>query len=290
MQIQEQTQQQLNYERITQAIEYIRLHFRQQPGLEEIAHAVHLSPAHFQRVFTEWAGTSPKKFLQYISLDHAQKVLRDSSSHSTLLDATMETGLSSTSRLHDLFVQMEGMSPATYKNGGQNLIIHYHFTESPFGQLLIASTDKGICYMAFEKHRQTGLQNLVSHFPAATFQEKTDIMQQKALHIFETDKTALSKIKLDLKGTPFQLKVWGALLRIPMGQRTTYGAVAKAIGQPGASRAVGTAIGNNPICFLIPCHRVIQATGVIGGYKWGSVRKTAILGWESAIMADLPTD
>lgn len=282
-----QTQQQMNYERIAQSIEYIQRNFRQQPSLEKIAQAAHLSPAHFQRLFTEWAGTSPKKFLQYISLDHARKILRNANSTNTLLDATMDTGLSSTSRLHDLFIQMEGMSPAEFQSGGRSLIIHYHFAESPFGQLLIASTDKGICYMAFEPEREKGLQNLIGYFPAAALQEKTDSLQQAALKVFGQDWTQLPKIKLHLKGTPFQLKVWETLLRIPMGKWTTYGAVADAIGQSGASRAVGTAIGHNPICFLIPCHRVIQATGAIGGYKWGPVRKTALLGWETAQIADL---
>ncbi|MBI1223443.1 MAG: methylated-DNA--[protein]-cysteine S-methyltransferase [Bacteroidetes bacterium] len=274
------SQNQIDYQRIAEAIEYIQTHFKAQPDLNEVAEKVHLSPAHFQRLFTDWAGTSPKKFLQFISLSHAKKILKEE--QATLFDTALDTGLSSTSRLHHLFVSIEGMTPAEYKNGGKNLQIHYRFAESPFGKLLIASTSKGICSMTFEADEKTALQNLQAKFPNATLERKTDVMQQHALAIFQNDWSQLNKIKLHLKGTDFQLKVWEALLQIPMGSLSTYGKLAAQIGSPTASRAVGTAIGSNPIAFLIPCHRVIQSTGNIGGYMWGSTRKTAIIGWEAA--------
>ncbi|BFG71227.1 methylated-DNA--[protein]-cysteine S-methyltransferase [Sediminibacterium sp. KACHI17] len=273
-------QQQLNYDRIAEAITYIRDHFRTQPSLDELAAKVHLSPFHFQRLFTEWAGTSPKKFLQYISTEHAKQLLKEQ--QATLFDTAIEVGLSGTGRLHDLFINIEGMTPAEYKNGGQQLNIHYSFAESPFGNLIIASTPKGICYMAFEDGEARALDDLQEKFPNATYLRKLDLLQQNALFIFQNDWTQLSKIKLHLKGTDFQLKVWDSLLKIPMGKLSTYGAIATHVGNPAASRAVGTAIGSNPVAFLIPCHRVIQSSGQIGGYMWGPVRKTAIIGWEHA--------
>lgn len=271
-------QNQLNYNRIAEAIEYIKTNFKSQPSLEKLAEKVHISPAHFQRMFTEWAGTSPKKFLQFISVEHAKKILKEE--QATLFDTAFETGLSSTSRLHDLFVNIEGMTPAEYKNGGKNLYINYSFAESPFGNVIVASTPKGICYMAFEENEEMALNNLQTKFPNASFQRKLDLMQQNALFIFQNDWNKLNEIKLHLKGTDFQLKVWESLLKIPMGGLSTYGNLAEKIGNPNASRAVGTAIGNNPVAYLIPCHRVIQSTGKFGDYMWGNTRKTAIIGWE----------
>lgn len=273
-------QQQFNYNRIAEAIEYIKNNFKSQPDLDEVAGQVHLSPFHFQRLFSEWAGTTPKKFLQYISIEHAKKLLKEQ--QSTLFEAAYETGLSGTGRLHDLFINIEGMTPAEYKNGAKNLLINYSFAESPFGNLLVASTSKGVCYMAFDKDETHALNDLIQKFPNAAFQRKSDGIQQNALSIFQNDWSRLPEIKLHLKGTGFQLKVWETLLKIPMGQLSTYGSIAEQIGQPNASRAVGTAIGSNPVAFLIPCHRVIQSSGNIGGYMWGNTRKTAIIGWESA--------
>jgi AraC family transcriptional regulator, regulatory protein of adaptative response / methylated-DNA-[protein]-cysteine methyltransferase len=277
-----ETQDKLNYDRIADAIAYIKTNFKDQPNLDEIAEKVHLSPFHFQRLFNEWAGTSPKKFLQYTTVEHAKKLLKES--QTSLFEAAIETGLSGTSRLHDLFVNIEGMTPAEYKNGGKNLTINYSFAESPFGNILVASTEKGICYMAFYGDEETALETLQSHFEQATFVRKLDILQQNALFIFQNDWSKLKQIKLHLKGTDFQLKVWETLLKIPMGQLTTYGSVAQQIDKPSASRAVGTAIGSNPVAFLIPCHRIIQSSGNLGGYMWGTTRKTAIIGWESAKM------
>lgn len=272
------TQPNIDYNRIAEAIEYIRNNFRLQPNLDEVAAQVHLSPAHFQRLFTEWAGTSPKKFLQYISVEHAKKILEKE--RATLFDTAFETGFSSTSRLHDLFVNIEGMTPAEYKNGGKNLSINYSFAQSPFGPLIVASTPKGVCYMAFEEDEDKALNDLKLKFPNAVFRRTLDLIQQNALFIFQNDWNKLSEIKLHLKGTDFQLKVWETLLKIPMGRLSTYGSIAGSMGNPNASRAVGTAIGSNPVAFLIPCHRVIRSTGMFGGYMWGATRKTAIIGWE----------
>lgn len=272
------TQENINYNRIAEAIEYIKANFKKQPNLDEVAEKVHLSPFHFQRLFSDWAGTSPKKFLQYISLEHAKKLLKEN--QATISESAYETGLSGTSRLHDLFVNIEGMTPAEYKNGGKNLFINYSFAESPFGNIIVASTKKGVCFMAFAEDETIGFEDLKHKFPNATLDRKLDLVQQNALFIFQNDWSKLSEIKLHLKGTDFQLKVWEALLKIPMGQLFTYGSIAQQIEKPNASRAVGTAIGSNPVAFLIPCHRVIQSSGKFGGYMWGSTRKTAIIGWE----------
>jgi AraC family transcriptional regulator of adaptative response/methylated-DNA-[protein]-cysteine methyltransferase len=273
-------QQTINYNRIAAAIAYIAQNFKDQPNLDIVAAKVSLSPFHFQRLFTEWAGTSPKKFLQYISVAHAKQLLKES--QTTLFATAHETGLSGTSRLHDLFVNIEGMTPAEYKNGAKNLIINYSFSESPFGDIIVASTKKGICHMAFYTNEETAFLEMKYHYPNAQFLQITDSLQQAALLIFNQKGSQLPQIKLHLKGTDFQLKVWETLLKIPMGQLATYGAIAQQIEKPNASRAVGTAIGKNPVAFLIPCHRVIQATGALGGYMWGTTRKTAIIGWESA--------
>jgi AraC family transcriptional regulator of adaptative response/methylated-DNA-[protein]-cysteine methyltransferase len=274
------TQQNINYERIAEAIDYIRLNFKTQPNLDEVAEKVNLSPFHFQRMFTEWAGISPKKFLQYLSLDYAKTILKEH--QATLFDAAYETGLSGTGRLHDLFVNIEGMTPAEYKNGGLALTINYSFAESPFGNIIVASTQKGICYLAFADDNDDAFKQLHARFPNAAYNQVVDMAQQNALFIFKKDWSQLSGIKLHLKGTSFQLKVWEALLKIPVGGLHTYNTVARSVALPNASRAVGSAIGANPIAFLIPCHRVIKSTGEFGQYHWGANRKTAIIGWEAA--------
>ncbi len=271
-------QQNINYNRIAEAIAFIKTNFKGQPNLDEVAKRIHLSPFHFQRLFSEWAGTSPKKFLQYTTVEYAKNLLKEN--QATLFEAAHETGLSGTGRLHDLFIKIEGMTPAEYKNGGKNLTINYSFAESPFGNVLAASTEKGICYMAFADDETLAFQTMQKHFPNANFRQAVDLIQQNALTVFSQDWTKPNQIKLHLKGTGFQLKVWQTLLQIPMGQLTTYGAIANKIDNPNASRAVGTAIGSNPVAFLIPCHRVIQSQGNLGGYMWGNTRKTAIIGWE----------
>lgn len=239
-----------------------------------------MSPFHFQRLFTDWAGVSPKKFLQYVSIEHAKRVLKTQSA--TLADAAYETGLSGTGRLHDLFITIEGMTPGEFKNGGESLSINYSFAESPFGEILVASTARGICFLAFADDRAAAFRQLVAMFPKAEYIQTVDMHQQNALFIFTHDWSKLDQVKLHLKGSDFQLKVWQALLRIPFGELSTYGNIAGMIEKPTASRAVGTAIGSNPVAYLIPCHRVIQASGLFGGYMWGSVRKTAIIGWEAS--------
>lgn len=268
-----------DYERIEQAIRYLQENFTRQPDLDEVAKQVHVSPYHFQRMFKDWAGVSPKKFLQYISIEHAKRLLKK---NMPLSEVSFETGLSGTSRLHDLFIRIEGMTPGEYKNGGEQLHINYSYAESPFGNIIVASTAKGICHLAFADDDRLAFEELKRLFPKATFRQVVDTIQQNALFIFTQDWKNLSAIKLHLKGTAFQLKVWETLLKIPMGSLSTYASIAAATGNSKASRAVGSAIGDNPVAFLIPCHRVIKSTGALGHYHWGRNRKTAIIGWESA--------
>lgn len=276
-----ETQQEIDYKRVAEAIDFLKQHFKAQPTLEEAAEHVHLSPFHFQRMFQQWAGVTPKQFLQYLSIGHAKKMLKDTGA--TLFDTAFETGLSGTGRLHDLFIKVEGMTPGEYKNGGEHLNINYSFAESPFGNIIVASTDKGICHMAFaDGGRETAFAQLQSIFPNSTYTQLVDGIQQNALFIFGQDWSKFGEIKLHLKGTAFQIKVWETLLQVPAGGLTTYSDLARLAGYEGASRAVGTAIGNNPVAFLIPCHRVIKATGEIGQYHWGASRKNAIIGWEAA--------
>lgn len=276
----EKSQQELNYDRIAKAILFIQDHFQEKPSLEEIAEHVHLSPFHFQRLFSDWVGTSPKKFLQYTQVNYAKKLLKEEKR--TLFDTHILTGVGSTSRLHDMFVQIEGMTPAEFKQGAEGLSIAYSFQDSPFGKCLIASTEKGICYLAFVDDDAAGLDELKGSFEKAVFIAEEKAIHREALSIFNLEDSSLKRIKLHLKGTAFQLKVWQALLSIPMGELNSYKEIAEKVGNPSASRAVGTAIGSNPIAYLIPCHRVIQTSGHTGGYRWKPLRKTLMLGWEFA--------
>lgn len=270
-----------HYQIIAEALDFIKSNFKEQPSLEVLAEKANLSPFHFQKVFSEWAGTSPKKFLQFTSLEYAKRLLRDH--QATLFETAIETGLSGTSRLHDLFITIEGMSPAEYKNGGINLSINYSFAQTIFGNIIIASTSKGICYLAFYEDPATAISLLQFNFPNSSLILQEDELHKNALRILQGGvQNNLGQIKLHLKGTDFQLKVWEALLKIPSGKLKTYGAIAESTESPGASRAVGTAISKNPVAFLIPCHRVIQSSGVIGGYMWGNTRKMAMIGWEAA--------
>jgi AraC family transcriptional regulator of adaptative response/methylated-DNA-[protein]-cysteine methyltransferase len=267
------------YQRIEKAIGFIREHFREQPDLDDIARQIHLSPFHFQRLFKDWAGVSPKKFLQFTSIEYAKKLLAE---QETLSTVSFETGLSGTGRLHDLFVHIEGMTPGDYKEGGKSLHINYSYAETIFGKILIASTSKGICHLSFTSDDDKTGAEIQKRFPAATLVRRMDPLQLEALKMFQEDWSNLNLIKLHLKGTPFQLKVWNALLHIPPGSLKSYSSLAGEIGDPKASRAVGTAIGSNPVAYLIPCHRVITSSGLMGGYHWGIDRKTAIIGWEAA--------
>ncbi|MBN9301543.1 MULTISPECIES: methylated-DNA--[protein]-cysteine S-methyltransferase [Dysgonomonas] len=273
-------QESLDFNRIKKAIEYISENYKYQPSLDKISEHIHLSPFHFQRLFKEWAGVSPKRFLQYISIQHAKQILRET--QATLFDTAFEVGLSGTSRLHDLFINIEGMTPAGYKNEGSYLTINYSFALSPFGEIIVASTPKGICHMSFAEDHEEAIKNLISIFPKANYQNSADEIQKNAIRIFNLDWESLDKIKLHIKGSDFQLKVWQALLNIPMGQLSSYQNIANLISNPKASRAVGNAVGKNPVAYLIPCHRIIQSTGALGDYHWGHIRKTSMIGWEAA--------
>lgn len=269
-----------NYARIEKAIQFIHAHHKQQPSLDEIAAHVNLSPFHFQKIFTQWAGVSPKKFIQFLTLEYAKKQLKQYKL--SLNDTAYEVGLSGPGRLHDLFINIERMTPGEYKNNGNGLCINYSMSDSLFGPLLIASTDKGICHISFESDLVQGLSHLKATFANAQYLNFQDDFQLSAIKIFKQDWSDLSEIKLHVKGTDFQLQVWKALLSIPATKLASYGDVANIIKQPNASRAVGTAIGRNPVAFLIPCHRVIQTTGKTGGYMWGAARKSAIIAWEGS--------
>jgi AraC family transcriptional regulator of adaptative response/methylated-DNA-[protein]-cysteine methyltransferase len=268
------------YGRIAEAVGYLQQNFGEQPTLEEVAGKVHLSPVDFQRLFTDWAGVTPEKFREYISARRAKQILNNA--QPTLFDIPTKPGISGTAGSHDLFTKIERMTPAEYENKGECLTINYSFSESLFGNILAASTHKGICYMGFSDDKQTAMSNLEKRFSKARFIKQMNDILQNALQVFTQDWSTINKVKLHLKGTDFQLKVWEALLKIPMGGLTTYGNIAEIIRQPKAARAVGTAIGCNPVAFLIPCHRVIQSSGVFGGYMWGTTRKAAMIGWEAS--------
>lgn len=273
--------QRKNFDRIETAIHYIQTHFQEQPNLDVLAEQLQLSPFHFQRLFSEWAGVSPKKFLQFTTLAFAKKRLKEE--RATLLDTAFDSGLSGTSRLHDLFVKIEGMTPGEYKNGGEQLNIHFEITDSMFGRILCASTEKGICHLTFsDTDDETAIRDMKLLFPNAKYNQSISPHQESVLDLFLKQRSHLSQIKLHLKGTQFQIKVWEALLKIPTGNLASYGSLAKSMDQPNASRAVGSAIGDNPIAYLIPCHRVIRSTGEFGQYRWGSNRKIAMIGWEAS--------
>ncbi len=267
----------IDFDRIKRAIHYINDNYRTQPSLEEVAAAVHLSPFHFQRMFTEWAGISPKKFLQFVSLGHAKQLLM---AQESLLTTSLKTGLSGTSRLHDLFMTIDGMTPGEFKKSGDGLQIEYGVYQSIFGEVLVGSTNKGICHLSFLEGEEP-VQLLHNQFPKATIVPAENEYHQMALKPLTNNWSSVEQIRLHLKGTPFQLKVWEALLKIPYGKAVTYSEIAQAVKNPKAVRAVGSAIGANPVAYLIPCHRVIQSTGAIGQYHWGKERKCALLGFES---------
>lgn len=281
------TQQEIDRERIAAAIEFLIRNYTRRPRLGDVADFVHLSPFHFQRLFREWVGVTPKQFARFLSVEHAKKILKET--HATLFDAANEIGLTTTSRLHDLFVTIEGMTPGEYKNGGASLTINYSFADTPFGVVVIGSTEKGICHMTFaDEGEEEAFERMKSSLPNAAYRRRTDRNQQNALFVFTQDWSKLDEIKLHLRGTDFQLKVWNALLQIPSGGLTTYSDLALKAGHERAQRAVGTALGNNPVVLLIPCHRVIQSTGMIGNYRYGAIRKNAIIGWEAAMQEKQP--
>ena len=270
-----------DYLRIEQAIVYLEDHYKDQPSLEEVAANIGLSEFHFQRLFTRWAGVSPKRFLQFITKEGAKDLLNRSEN---LLDTTHQVGLSSLGRLHDLFVTTEAVSPGEYKSHGEGVTIRYGLHASPFGKCLVAVTDRGICHLGFiETSEGDAIDNLVASWHNARMIEDNRSTASLIEPIF--DAKTRGKLNIHLRGTNFQLKVWEALLKIPAGAVTTYEGLAERIGQPTASRAVGTAVGHNPIAVLIPCHRVIRKVGEFGNYRYGAPRKKALLVREYANMS-----
>ncbi|MBK6646839.1 MAG: methylated-DNA--[protein]-cysteine S-methyltransferase [Anaerolineales bacterium] len=268
-----------HYRLIEQAIQYIEANARNQPELAEIASAVGLSEYHFQRMFTRWAGISPKRFMQFLTKEHAKEILDHSEN---LLDATHQTGLSSLGRLHDLFVNTEAVTPGEYKSRGAGVDIRYGLHPTPFGKCLIATTERGICHLGFvDGSEGRAVDNLVEHWKHASMNEDYASTAPLVNRIF-LDGDSTTRLKLHLRGTNFQIKVWEALLSIPQGALTTYEQIAAQVGSPRAMRAVGSAVGDNPIAYLIPCHRVIRKSGEFGNYLYGSARKKAILARELA--------
>ncbi len=270
-----------DYQRIEEAIRFLEKHAVEQPSLDAVADYVGLSPCHFQRLFKRWAGVSPKRFLQYLTVEHARQLLRDSAS---VLDASYEVGLSGPGRLHDLFVSVDAVTPGEFKSAGVNLELGYAFHDTPFGTCLVAESRRGICHLGFVAgaNRTQALAELRRNWPEASLAEHCEAGRLAIRQAFSPAACAgQPPIRVLLKGTNFQVKVWEALLKIPEGVAVSYGALAEAVGRPGAGRAVGTAVGRNPIAYLIPCHRVLRSNGAVGGYRWGTARKKAILGYES---------
>jgi AraC family transcriptional regulator of adaptative response/methylated-DNA-[protein]-cysteine methyltransferase len=270
-----------DYQRIEQAIHYLDANIQRQPGLQEIAASLNLSEYHFQRLFTRWAGISPKRFLQFLTKENAKALLARSTS---LLDATYEVGLSSPGRLHDLFVQCEAVTPGEFKSKGRGLAIFYGFHPTPFGECLLGVTDRGICHLAFiqDRDRDGALRDLRPAWANAMLRLSPERTRPFAERIFVPSGQPSATIPLLLRGTNFQIKVWEALLRIPSGQVTSYAGIAVHLRMPDAARAVGNAVANNPVAYLIPCHRVIRKVGEFGDYRYGPARKKAILAWEMA--------
>lgn len=271
-------QAEADYKRIERAIHYIGKHHTNQPSLEEVAGHVHMSPYHFQRLFTRWAGISPKKFLQYLTLRYAKDQLREDLS---LEEIAYETGLSGTSRLHDLFISMEGMTPGQYKKSGMGITIFYGYHQSPFGKYILAATsEKRICALEFTADEKETVEALRQHWNESKLVHDPRFTTPLSESLFSQDLT--TPLKLLVKGTPFQIKVWEALLKIPFGELVSYQIVSRHVQNPQGLQATGGAIGKNPVAFLIPCHRVVRKTGEINGYRWGLDRKSAMIAWEAA--------
>jgi AraC family transcriptional regulator, regulatory protein of adaptative response / methylated-DNA-[protein]-cysteine methyltransferase len=276
------SQQSDDYKRIEKSIQFIEDNFKSQPTLGRIAESVHLSKYHFDRIFKRWAGISPIQFLQFMTLDYTKQKLAESKS---LLETSLEAGLSGPGRLHDLFVSFEAMTPGDFKKQGAGLNISYDFNNSPFGDYLLAATERGICHLGFVKgdKRSEALNRLFETWPGALFTESHKPADLIAKDIFRYDRNQKSgPFNLHLKGTNFQINVWKALLSIPEGWVVSYQDIASHIGHPKAFRAVANAIAINPVAYLIPCHRVIAKSGKIHQYRWGSARKKALIGWEAA--------
>ncbi|MFZ2906017.1 MAG: methylated-DNA--[protein]-cysteine S-methyltransferase [Cyclobacteriaceae bacterium] len=283
----------INYNRIEKAIRYLEENFQHQPELDEVAENVHLSPFHFQRIFTEWAGISPKRFLQFLTVDFLKEKLAHSKN---LVEAADAAGLSSQSRVYDLFTTLEAVTPQEYKQKGSGIRIEYGIHETPFGLCLIGVTERGICWLSFiatDEGPQLELEKMKEHWNNSVFHQDQNVTKEFIAKIFSSLRPADTpllrergrgegKFHVFVKGTNFQIKVWEALLRIPLGEVTTYQGIANQIYSPKAIQAVGSAVGSNHIAYLIPCHRVIRKDGILGEYRWSSARKKSIIGWEMA--------
>lgn len=270
-----------DFERVATVIRYLERNHSRQPRLPELAATVGLSESHFHRLFHRWAGVTPKDFLQTLTVEHAKRRLRESAS---VLEAALDTGLSGPGRLHDLLVTIESASPGEFKNGGEGMTIEWGIAESLFGSCSLGWNDRGICHLAFHDAKADDVEPAAMRgdWPQAELRRNDSAARRHAREIFAREIAAASPLKAYVRATPFQLRVWRALVRIPEGCVASYGFLAQAIGQPQASRAVGTACGANPIAYLIPCHRVIRETGVVQGYRWGTDRKRALLAREAA--------
>jgi AraC family transcriptional regulator of adaptative response/methylated-DNA-[protein]-cysteine methyltransferase len=271
---------QFQYDLMAAALRYIETRRDDQPSLEEVAAAIGLSPAHFQRVFSQWVGISPKRYLQHLTLDHAKRLLDE---RFTVLDTTYDSGLSAPSRLHDLFLRWEAMTPGEYARKGKDLTVSWGWFDCPFGEVLAMGTARGICGFAFaaEQGRDRALADMRGRWPAAVYREDRGVLASWVEAAFARE-PGRGEVALHLIGAPFQIKVWEALMAIPSGHITTYSEIARRIGNARAVRAVGTAVGRNPISWLIPCHRALRRDGELGGYHWGLPLKRAMLAYESA--------
>jgi len=274
-----------DYGRVEEALRYVAANYQNQPDLARIAASVSLSEAHFQRMFKRWVGVSPKQFLQYLTLDHARQCL---SNDLSVLDAALDSGLTAPARLNELFVRLESITPVEFKQKGRGIDIDYGFHQSPFGKCLIGVTDRGLTGLEFcaAGDEDQTLQEMMSRLPSANYHSNRERSAEYCELIFgqraaKEGNSSKNSLPLLVRGTPFQIKVWEALLRVPKGCRISYKKLATAVGSSGASRAVGTAVGKNPVAILIPCHRVIREDGMLGGYHWGIERKLALLGAES---------
>lgn len=280
--------QDINYQRIEQAIHYLEKNFQRQPELDEVAEVVHLSPFHFQRLFTEWAGISPKRFLQFLTVDFLKSKLQESKN---LVEVAEAAGLSSQSRVYDLFTTLEAVTPQEYKQSGSGIRIEYGIHNTPFGDVLIGITERGVCWLSFintDEDPRYELEKMKEHWHNSVFHQDQLLTELFVNKIFsnksrlQTEPKEPDKIHLFVKGTNFQIKVWEALLKLPLGNVTTYQDIATHIHNPKAMQAVGSAVGANHIAYLIPCHRVIRKDGVLGDYRWNATRKKSIIGWEMA--------
>lgn len=276
------TETNINYQRIENAIRYLEENFQRQPELDEVAEKIHLSPFHFQRLFTDWVGISPKRFLQFLTVDFLKQKLQDSKN---LVEAADAAGLSSQSRVYDLFTTLEAVTPQEYKLSGAGISVEYGFHESPFGTCLLGTTERGVCWLSFlseEDSPKSEMEKMKEHWNQSVFRQNQELTSGILSRVFDAQPQASQKLHLLVKGTNFQVKVWEALLRLPMGSVTTYQGIAEKIANPKAMQAVGSAVGSNHIAYLIPCHRVIRKDGVLGEYRWSAARKKSIIGWEMA--------